>query len=130
MAVVPINLAVEDELSELVLRRLLGASGVDYHVGVVNRRGGFGYLRSRVSGWNRAAAGVPFLVLTDLDNAPCPPALLADWLPEGPHPNLMFRVAVREVEAWLIADRLALARFLRCRPRDVPPDPEALPRAK
>src|SRR5580658_879547 len=100
MSVIPINLATEDELSEAVLRRLLGFAERGYEIGIVYRRGGFGYLRRTVRGWNRAAPGIPFMVLTDLDHHPCPRALIDDWLTEPQHPNFLFRVAVREVEAW------------------------------
>jgi len=34
------------------------------------------------------------------------------WLPYPKHPNLLFRVAVKEVEAWLLAHRAAFATFL------------------
>jgi hypothetical protein len=37
------------------------------------------------------------------------------------HPNLLFRVAVQEVEAWLLADRSAFATFLGIS-RDLIPD--------
>ncbi|MEK7727701.1 MAG: hypothetical protein AAB354_04765 [candidate division KSB1 bacterium] len=63
---------------------------------------------------------MPFLVLTDLDTAECPPALLQEWLPYPKNPNLLFRVAEREVEAWLLAHREAFARFLGIEPRLVP----------
>ncbi len=67
-------------------------------------KGGYGYLRRNIRGWNHAAKGCPFFVLTDLDNINCAPALINDWMQEERHPNLIFRVAVKEVEAWLLAD--------------------------
>lgn len=47
-----------------------------------------------------------------MDRCQCPPALIRDWLSDAQHPNLVFRVAVREVEAWLLAHQSALAPFL------------------
>ena len=38
----------------------------------------------------------------------------------------LFRIAVREVEAWLIADREALAGFLKIKIMHVPYKPEEL----
>jgi hypothetical protein len=99
MSTIPVNLAVEDELSDEVLRRLLQYTGRAYHIGATYGRSGFGYLRSTIRGWNRAARGVPFIVLTDLDTHTCPPILIRDWLAEPLNPNLLLRVAVREVEA-------------------------------
>ena len=102
---IPVNLATEDELSEAVLRRLLDHADRGYAIGTAYGRRGFGYLRRTITGWNRAAQFVPFIVLTDLDRRPCPTELIEDWLREARHPNLLLRVAVREVEAWLLADR-------------------------
>jgi hypothetical protein len=96
----------------------------------VHRSGGYGYLRRTIAGWNEAARGGPWLVLTDLDRAECPRALIDEWLPQPQHPNLLFRVAVREVEAWLLADRENLARYLGVSTRLFPPDPDSLPDAK
>jgi hypothetical protein len=50
--------------------------------------------------------------LTDLDQHGCAPEIIKGWLREQPHGNLVFRVAVREVEAWLLADRVGFAKFL------------------
>lgn len=109
---IPIQLAVEDDLSEAVLRKILSTSGRPYAVGTCYLGRGFGYLRKTIHGFNNAAKGTPYLVLTDLDQAECPPNLIGAWLQVPIHANLVFRVAVREVEAWLLADRAGLARFL------------------
>ena len=130
MIPIPINLAVEDALSEAVLRRLLRHCGAAYAVGTVYSRGGFGYLRKRIHGWNAAAKGKPFLLVTDLDSATCPNKLIEDWLPVPKHDNLLFRVAVREIEAWLLADAKGLANYLAVKPGRVPLSPEAHPDPK
>lgn len=130
MTPIPVNLAIEDELSEVVLRQLLTFVGRDYHVGIAYRRGGSGYLRRTVSGWNSAARTTPFIVLTDLDEYVCPRALIDDWLTETQHPNLIFRVAVKEVEAWLLADSKHLSSYLGIRSSLIPTDPDSLPDPK
>lgn len=117
---IPVNLAIEDVLSEAVLRRLLGHVDRDYAIGVAYGRAGFGYLKNTIHGWNRAARGVPFIVLTDLDQYSCPPALIGEWLAEPKSPNLLLRVAVREVESWLLADRANLAGYLGISPKRIP----------
>jgi hypothetical protein len=93
-------------------------------------RTGFGYLRTRVEGWNRAAQGCPFLLLTDLDQGACPATLIAEWLKQPRHPNLLFRVAVREIEAWLLADATNFAAFTQVDAGRIPPEPESLPDPK
>ncbi len=123
---IPVNIGVEDELSEAVLRQLLGYLNRAFAIGVAYRRGGNGYLRRNIVGWNEAARGKPFILLTDLDNQPCASGLIADWLSRPQHPNLIFRVAVREVEAWLLADRSNLARYFGVSQTKIPGNPDTL----
>jgi hypothetical protein len=126
MSVIPVDIAVEDALSETVVRRLLAYADRGYAVGVAYGRRGYGYLRGTIRGWNRAARGKPFIVLTDLDRHPCPTALIQEWLPEPQSPNLLLRIAVREVEAWLLADRANLAKYLSISPTRMPVEPDSL----
>lgn len=108
-----VSLVVEDDLSERVLRRLLVASGRAYEIGICYGKSGVSYIRERIAGFNNAAKGAAYIVLADLDTTECAPTLLGEWFQVASrHPNLLFRVAVREVESWLLADRRNLARFL------------------
>jgi hypothetical protein len=127
---IPVNLATEDELSEAVVRRLLDHADRGYAVGTAYGRRGFGYLRGTIVSWNRTARFVPIVVLTDLDLRPCPAELINDWLTEPRHPNLLLRVAVREVESWLLADRSNFAQFLHVSEKWVPVNPDGLPDPK
>lgn len=127
---IPIYLAVEDELSERTARRALSMRPVHYAVGAVFCRGGYGYLKKQAPAFNHAANACPFLLLTDLDQSPCPPQLVADWLSRPKHPHFLLRVAVREIESWLLGDPTGLREFLGLRrPIDFP-DPEGLPDPK
>jgi len=123
---IPINLAVEDPLSEAVLRAILRQSNRPYEPGTCYCQGGYGYLKKTIKGFNNAAKGTPFLVLTDLDKADCPPGLIQAWLPYPKHPNLLFRIAVREVEAWILAHREAFAKFAGVQQELIPQDVDAL----
>lgn len=123
---IPIQLAVEDDLSEAVLRKILTDSRRPFAIGTCYVGRGFGYLRRTIHGFNNAAKGTPFLVLTDLDRTECPPELIGTWLPEPLHPNLLFRIAVKEVEAWLLADQAGLASFLSIKRVLVPGDADAI----
>lgn len=120
MQLIPINLAVEDFLSEAVLRKILQFTRRPYETGTCFCKGGYGYLKKNIQGFNHAAKTTPFLVLTDLDNIECPPALIKEWLPHPKHPNLLFRIAVREIEAWLLAHREAFAKFLGIKIHSIP----------
>ena len=126
MTPIPIYLAVEDDLSEIVLRRMLSDRPVEYAVGAVFKQSGFGYLKKQTPAFNNMAKACPVLLLTDLDKRPCAPELIAEWLKQPRHPEFLLRVAVREVEAWLLACDLLLGEYLSLRQMRLFPDPEAL----
>lgn len=128
-----INLAVEDELSEHLLRVSLNQTGRQFLVGAVYGRQGNGYLKRMLPAFELAARGSAHLVLADLDARPCVPELIEDWFrcdlasyPARHHANLLFRVAVREVESWVMADREAFAEFLGIASHHVPQQPDAI----
>jgi hypothetical protein len=125
MSPIPLHLVIEDDLSEVILRRLLTDADRDYFVGSAYGRNGFGYLRNTANKWNAAAAaGTPILLLTDLDRHNCAPELISGWLNQECHANFLFRVAVREVESWLLADSEGFAQFLGIRSALVPTQPD------
>jgi hypothetical protein len=118
-----INFAVEGEIDEAVARKLILHVGAI--PGTVYGKQGKLYLRERVAGYNQAAKGQPWLVLVDLDRCSCAPALVQNWVSQ-PSPYLCLRVAVREVETWLLADSHNLAHFLGVPPSRIPHAPEQL----
>jgi hypothetical protein len=125
MSPIPLHLVIEDELSEIVIRRVLADTQKDYSVGSAYGRTGFGYLRSTANNWNAAAAaGTPILLLTDLDQHDCPVELIAEWMNHPCHANFLFRIAVREVESWLLADREGFSHFLGISNVLVPAEPD------
>ena len=121
-----INIAIEDDLSDAVVRKILQQSNNSIEIRHPYAQRGFGYLKKNIRSFNHAAGITPFLVLTDLDTAQCPPSLIKEWLPCKKHPNLIFRVAVREVEAWLMADRNNFARYLGIAKERIPLDAESI----
>lgn len=116
----------EDELSEAVLRRLLAHGDRRFVVSHSIPAGGFGKIKRDVEKYKTACRMVPHVVLTDLDQAPCPSALMASWNVGKLPPELLFRVAVREVEAWLLADVDGLSAFLGIPVSRLPANPEAV----
>ena len=73
---------------------------------------------------------MPHLLLTDLDTAPCAPELIQEWLGTAAHKNFLLRVAVREVESWLLADRAGMAGFLHLSEAQIPSAAETVARPK
>jgi hypothetical protein len=127
MTDITINLVVEDALSEAVAREILRQSGRSFVIGRPLNRRGSGNIKNIISGLNNAAKGTPYFVLTDLDNIECPLALISNWLPQqSRHPNLIFRVAVREVEAWVLAHRQAFSEFLGVPIHFIPNDVDSI----
>lgn len=119
-----ISAAVEGVTDEAVVRKLIIHVGAE--PGTVYGKKGKPHLRSQIDGYNNAARHAPWMVLVDLDHeADCAPPLCTDWLAASA-PRLCFRVAVRAVEAWLMADAEALATFLSVARGKVPSDPEGL----
>lgn len=102
--------AVEGMVDEAVLRRLIKEMGAT--AGPIYGKNGKSFLLQKVDAYNQAARFAPWVILIDLDHdEDCAPPFRRSCLPD-PAPYMSFRVAVREIEAWLLADRESLAKFL------------------
>jgi hypothetical protein len=122
--------AVEDGLSEAVLRKIISVTRPDIETVTVLGNRGKGYLRNRARELNRAAGAVPVLMLIDQDLPQiCPPALTLQWFGTT-SPLLLFRVAVMEVESWVLADREGVASMLGVPVDRIPVDTDAIPQPK
>ena len=128
--IIPINLAVEDLLSEAVIIKILNSSGRNYKIGDCYGRRGKSYLKKICAGLNKASRGSTYFLLTDLNSCECPPALINKWLPHGKNHNFIFRVASREIEAWVLAHREAFASFVGVNLNFIPQSPDSLPDPK
>ena len=71
-----------------------------------------------------------YLILTDLDRHECPPVLIDEWLIGDRHHNLIFRVAERQVESWLLGCRILFAKFLGVRENLIPRNVDEITNAK
>jgi hypothetical protein len=125
-----VNMVFEDILSGAVLSKLLAHAQQNYIVGFSYPSGGFGWIKKRINGFNHAAKGMPYLILTDLDVNECPPVLIRGWLNGPLHPNLAFRVAVRTVESWLLGSRESFAAFLGVQENRIPLNVDEIPKPK
>lgn len=121
---VVVTSAVEGMVDESVVARLIRDAGAE--PGAIYGKKGKNAIRQKIDGYNSAARRSPWLVLVDLDSdEPCAPPLSGAWLP-APAEYMCFRVAVRAVESWLLADRERFARYVGVRLRDIPRDPDGL----
>ncbi len=134
---------VEDAPSRDVLIKLVewhnraGGRALSFLPGSPSVEGGCGKIRVKCPSFLRmAASGQYTLVLTDLDRTECAVTRIRDWFFSGQASasalpkQVMFRVAVREVEAWLMADKEGFSQFLGISPANFVSDPESLPDPK
>lgn len=123
-----VTLAGEGPTDIAAARRLVEHTGHSVHREfAVN---GKSQLDRRLAGFNNAAKFSPWLVLRDLDHdAVCAPELIAQLLPDRAD-FMFFRVAVRAMESWLLADADAFAEFFRVPVMSLPAQPDELTNPK
>lgn len=120
-------LVCEDAVGEAVLKRLAQELCPGLELLAVQVEGSNSRIGKNMKKYADASrAGVPHVVLTDLDNGSCAPRLLTDLGAPRIPGMLHTRIAVREVEAWLLADRHAIADHLQVAVSKVPMRPEEL----
>jgi hypothetical protein len=119
-----VTVAVEGPTDVPIVEKLLQL--VDFDLGPVQGLRGKGWLDQQLAAYNHAAAFTRWLVLRDLNgDERCAGALVARLLPR-PSRHMAFRIAVRSVEAWLLADRERMGAFLGVAIPRMPRDPDRL----
>ncbi len=125
---IPVSGAVEGVTDETILRVVL--SHCNREASTIYVQGGKSKLIEKLAGFNSAARYMPWVVLLDLDcDDGCAPTHVQRLLP-NPSAQMTLRVAVHQAEAWLLADRAGLARYLRVREHLIPDDPDGELNAK
>ncbi|WP_145784188.1 hypothetical protein [Streptomyces sp. CNQ-509] len=102
--------AVEGVSDQGAVRAILN----EFNLSVQMFQGGKGKndLLKKLPAYNKAAQHIPWFVLVDMDSVDgCVAEEKAKWLPI-PSEYMVFRIAVTELESWLLADREAMAEFL------------------
>jgi len=119
--------ATEDSLSEAVVERLVQEENQRMQITIRMGKKGNSYLHKKFLSFNEMSRSIPVLLFTDLDRIECPMALIEDWrgksVLEG---MLLFRIAVRETETWLLADRDGFSEFSGVPAHRIPLQPESL----
>jgi hypothetical protein len=130
---------VEDIPSASVARKLVQTRNAQSEKRLViqngypNVMGGYSAIRKRCNAFlNMAKSGIHTFVITDLDKAECASALIRNWFAISKDDQLelpsqcVFRIAVRELESWILADPEALAKHLGIKAANFPNDPDDL----
>lgn len=133
----PVTIAFsgEDTLSEALARRCVSHTLPETEFCSMRpNQGGNAAVRDKFSSYLQTARGYPFLVILDLDDLACPPALRAELLRRAGATDLpqsfVLSVVAREAEAWVLGDRTSLASFLAVDLAMLPVAPEHLPDPK
>jgi len=122
--------ATEDKLSQSVGLRLLNEVGLESTQVQILGREGNGYLRKKLKSWIDLAQRNRVVLITDLDRQRCPASLRQNWSEGIDFPEtFLLRVAVREIESWLLADHDAI-RSMIGRSGKLPDNPDLLPDPK
>jgi len=108
---IEITLIVEDLLSQEIVKKIVIESRNDFVINSEHISKGYGKIKDRINSYNEAARNKPFIVLTDLDRTECAPIKKTEWLKHDQHSNLIFRIAERSVESWILADRAGFADY-------------------
>ncbi len=122
---IPVQIVFEDMVSETVIEKLL-AYFKKYTITASYNKHGFGGIKRNIQSYNEASKYTPFFVLTDLDQTECAPILIKEWIRFSKHQNLIFRVAVKEVESWLLADREGFASYAAVAMKRLPDNPDVI----
>ncbi len=118
----PINLLVEGTTDEPALTRIVSDSGRE--ILAVYGRHGKSWIDMNLGKYNQAARYGKWLAVRDLDtDASCAAQLVARLLPQ-PSPQMHLRIAVHQLEAWLLGDRNGSSEFFGLRLSTIPREPE------
>lgn len=124
MIVSKVTVAIEGMSDEGAVRAILRECGLS--VSMIQGRGGKDSLLKKLTAYNKAARFSPWFVLVDLDTVnSCVVDSVAKWLP-SPADYMVFRVAVTELESWLLADAERVAEFLGVAHSVIPKNPDRL----
>ncbi len=121
-----LHVVVEGDTDEWVARKIALLAGWDSEPLCIENTRGKPRLDEELPRYNQAARWSPRFVLRDLDtDKPCAGELRELLLPT-PERFMCFRLVVRSVEAWLMADPEMLARYLHISPSKIPLSPDAV----
>lgn len=121
---------VEDLLQEAVLTKMVEKYRPDLDLYPPIGKKGNTYIKTKLKAFNDASEAIPHIILTDLDDIDCAPTLVNEWINYQLSPKLLFRIAEKEVESWIMADRNRFASFMGIPVSKVPSDTQVIANPK
>jgi hypothetical protein len=121
---------VEDLLQEIILEKIVSIYRPDINLYNAIGKKGNGYIKAKLKAFNDASDALPHIILTDLDMVKCAPALLNELITFPLSDKLMLRIAEKEADAWIMADRNAFANFAGIPVNKIPLNTQQIPDPK
>lgn len=125
------SIITEDDISEAILLKIIHIANPYIIVDDSLGKRGDQFIKQNLNGYYNASRQYLYIILNDLDRSyNCAPEKIRDWLNRPPRNNFIFRIAVHEVESWILADRRGIASYLKIPLNSIPYHPESLPDPK
>ena len=122
-----IYLVSEDSLGCCIAESIVKHYRPDCIPHPIRDTGGLSVILRKLSDYNRTAAALKFFVVVDLDRENCVVEFIDKCFSGAPlSRGLLFRVAVREVESWLLADRAGFCDYFKISSQKLQKDPDSL----
>ncbi|MDX2226904.1 MAG: hypothetical protein SFY92_07435 [Verrucomicrobiae bacterium] len=123
-------IVAEDRLTEAVLVKCVKTYLPKHNIIRSEVKGGRGNVLKEIPAYLNLAKKMPVIVGIDLDHDPCPPALLNKINLPNSKIHFILRIAVKEVESWILADKKRFSRFVNGSSDSIPNEPDNLPDPK
>ncbi len=121
--------AFEDSVSEAVAIKLIKQEKIGCELKKLGTRGGGrSPILAHINKYNQMSKISPVILFIDLDKDECAPSLMVNYpIRDKQPPNkLQVRIAVREVESWLLADKQGIEIYFGIPQNAIPHNPEEL----
>ena len=125
-----LRIAFEDEPSKAIIQKIISSLRINCEIKFYHGRG-FGNLKKMAPSLNQAAEQAPCILITDLDTSECPVSLRNSWINNRTQKEyFIFRIAVREIESWILADRINFSEYFGVNLRKIPYNTDIIPDPK
>lgn len=121
-----VQAVVEEILQEVLLQKILQVYRKDISIAGIAGKKGNDYIKQGLKGFNDASKAIPHIIITDLDRIKCAPFLISSWTDFPIKNTLLFRIAVKTSDAWILADRKSFSNFFGVPLNKIPLDTETI----
>jgi hypothetical protein len=119
---------VEGQTDEAIVERIL--ANYPNLQATYQGKSGVAYIEQRIEKYNQLARTFPVLCVLDLDQYECAPSRIKALIPQNKQDSLYIRVAVKQIEAWLLADQENFADFIGVPFHRLPSQPDEIDNPK